>query len=69
MVALDSELTAAGLESRMLLQVHDELVFEAPEAEVERLRSVVVERMEGVASLRVPLVVEIGSGLNWRAAH
>jgi DNA polymerase-1 len=53
----------------MLLQVHDELVFEAPEPEVERLRALVVERMEGVASLRVPLVVDIGSGLDWRAAH
>jgi DNA polymerase-1 len=69
MVPLDSQLTADGFESRMLLQVHDELVFEAPESEVERLRAVVTERMEGVASLRVPLVVEIGSGLNWRAAH
>jgi len=69
MVALDGELTAGGFDSRMLLQVHDELVFEAPESEVERLCAVVVERMEGVASLRVPLVVEIGSGLNWRVAH
>jgi DNA polymerase-1 len=69
MVALDSELTASGFESRMLLQVHDELVFEAPESEVERLRTLVGERMEGVAALRVPLVVDIGSGLSWRAAH
>ncbi len=69
MVALDSELTAGDFESRMLLQVHDELVFEAPEAEVARLQTLVAERMEGVASLRVPLVVDIGSGLNWRAAH
>jgi DNA polymerase-1 len=69
MVALDPALEEGGFAARMLLQVHDELVFEAPESELERLRALVVDRMEGVAALRVPLVVDVGSGPNWRAAH
>jgi DNA polymerase-1 len=69
MVALDPALEEGGFAARMLLQVHDELVFEAPKAELERLQALVVERMEGVAALRVPLVVDVGSGPNWRAAH
>jgi DNA polymerase-1 len=53
----------------MILQVHDELVFEVPEACVQRVGSRVRELMEGVLSLRVPLVVDVGSGHNWRDAH
>ncbi len=55
----------ADLESAMLLQVHDELVIEAPEREVERARAVVRREMEGVTQLDVPLVVEIGVGDTW----
>jgi DNA polymerase-1 len=69
MVELDSALAAERLASQMILQVHDELVFEVPESEVEALRALVRERMEGVLSLRVPLVVDIGVGRNWREAH
>jgi DNA polymerase I len=50
----------------MTLQVHDELVFEVPKAEVETLKTLVREHMEGAHELRVPLVVEIGVGPNWR---
>ena len=49
----------------MTLQVHDELVFEAPEREVETLRSLVTEKMEGVCELKVPLKVDVGVGPNW----
>ncbi len=57
-----------GRETRMLLQVHDELVFEAPPAEVDEIRTMVKHEMEGVRKLDVPLVVDIGVGDNWRDA-
>jgi DNA polymerase-1 len=66
MIAIDRELRQRNLRSRMLLQVHDELVFEAPADEVEVLRELVKREMEQVHRLRVPLVVDIGVGLNWR---
>jgi DNA polymerase-1 len=68
MLAVHRELPAAGLEARILLQVHDELVIEAPAHEVERASAVVRREMEGAAELAVPLVVEIGVGDNWRDA-
>jgi DNA polymerase-1 len=68
MIRIDAELRAANMESKMILQVHDELVFEAPPAEVEPLRSMVKRLMEGVRELNVPLVVEVGEGDNWRDA-
>ena len=53
----------------MILQVHDELVFEVPGERAEALGRAVAERMESVLSLRVPLEVEVGQGANWREAH
>jgi DNA polymerase-1 len=53
----------------MLLQVHDELVFEVPEAEIEKARSLTRDVMEQVTQLDVPLVVETGVGQNWDEAH
>ena len=69
MVEIDAALEAGGFTARMILQVHDELVFEAPESELESLEAMVRERMEGVLPLRVPLVVDVGVGRNWREAH
>lgn len=69
MVQLPSALVDAGLGARMLLQVHDELIFEVPDVEVEKTREVVRATMEGAASLSVPLVVDIGQGANWDEAH
>ncbi len=69
MVRLPSALRAAGLSARMLLQVHDELLFEAPEAEAAALAGVAKRVMEGAASLSVPLVVETGVGHSWGDAH
>jgi DNA polymerase-1 len=66
MIRLDRELVARGLKSRMTLQVHDELVFEVPEQEVETMRTLVQEQMEHVEPLRVPLLAEVGVGHNWR---
>ena len=65
MIELDRRL-AGDFESRMILQVHDELLFEAPEQELPRLTKLVKEVMEGVHKLRVPLVVDTKAGPNWR---
>ncbi|WP_240756871.1 DNA polymerase I [Roseicella aquatilis] len=69
MVRVPGALKAAGLQARMLLQVHDELVFEVPEAEAEATGALVREVMEGVVALRVPLAVEVGTGRSWAEAH
>jgi DNA polymerase-1 len=69
MVKLPAALAAAGLKSRLLLQVHDELLFEAPEDEAERLSVLAREVMERAAVLAVPLVVETGRGRTWAEAH
>ncbi len=69
MVRLPKALRDAGLSARMLLQVHDELVLEVPEAEVEATAAIVRAIMEGVATLQVPLAVEVGTGRNWAEAH
>ena len=65
MLDLDRALTSEGLQSRMILQVHDELVLECPEDEVDRARPLVKRAMEEVATLRAPLVVDIKTGNSW----
>ncbi|MDR0587854.1 MAG: DNA polymerase I [Burkholderiales bacterium] len=69
MVATQQWLDQQKLLTRMLLQVHDELVFEVPEHELDRVRETLPSLMEGVAALSVPLVVNIGVGQNWDQAH
>jgi DNA polymerase-1 len=66
MIRIDEEIRKRGLKSRMTLQVHDELVFEVPEREVDAIKPLVREHMEEAHSLEVPLRVEIGVGPNWR---
>ena len=66
MIRIDQAIRERDLKSRMTLQVHDELVFEVPEAEVDIMRSLIREYMEKVHDLEVPLLVEIGVGSNWR---
>ena len=66
MIRIDAELSERGLASRMTLQVHDELVFEVPESEVEAVSRLVKDEMENAHPLSVPLLVEIGVGKNWR---
>ena len=66
MIGITRVLRERDMKSRMTLQVHDELVFEVPEAELEPMRSLVREYMEKVHELTVPLLVEIGIGPNWR---
>jgi len=69
MVAINQRLEQERLRTRMLLQVHDELLFEVPEKEVGQVRKLVREVMENVKTLRVPLRVDIGMGKNWAEAH
>ena len=69
MVDVQQALGDAGLRSRMILQVHDELVFDAPTGELEALEDLARTHMEGVYALEVPLVVDVGAGANWREAH
>ena len=66
MIAIDERLREKKLAARMILQVHDELLFEAPAKEKEALEKLVKQEMEGVYKLVVPLLVEIGTGPNWR---
>ena len=69
MINLDREIAQKKLNSRMILQVHDELVFECPSEEEEEMRALVKKEMEEVMPLKVPLVVDIGWGDNWNDAH
>ena len=69
MVRIPKALEARNLSARMLLQVHDELLFDVPEKEVDETASVVKDVMEGAANLSVPLTVDTGLGDNWDEAH
>ena len=69
MVRIQRRLAQEGLKARMVLQVHDELVFDVPQGELERVRELVRSEMEGALPLSVPLLVDIGVGANWREAH
>jgi DNA polymerase-1 len=73
MIRVPPALAQAGLKARMLLQVHDELLFEVPEAEVEATAALVKTVMEGATlpalELSVPLIADIGIGANWAEAH
>ena len=69
MVTIDRQLNQEQLQSRMLLQVHDELVFEVPDNELDQMKTLVQESMESVMELSVPLRVDVGVGSNWAEAH
>ncbi|WP_176045994.1 DNA polymerase I [Burkholderia sp. BCC1644] len=69
MIAVDDWLTRDKLASRMIMQVHDELVLEVPDEELSLVREKLPEMMCGVAKLKVPLVAEVGAGANWEEAH
>jgi len=69
MIAVRSWLDRERLSTKLIMQVHDELVLEAPEDELARVKARIPELMSGVAKLKVPLVVDVGSGQNWEKAH
>jgi DNA polymerase-1 len=69
MIAVQGWLNASGLQSKLIMQVHDELVLEVPESELAAVRVGLPQKMCGVAQLNVPLKAEVGVGANWEAAH
>ena len=69
MVNLHDELNKRKMRSRMILQVHDEFVFDAHREEVDELKVLVTEKMSGAVQFRVPLVVDMNTGANWLEAH
>ena len=69
MIAVQKLLDDEGRATKMIMQVHDELVFEVPEAELDWARAAVPLLMASVAALKVPLLAEVGVGPNWDQAH
>jgi DNA polymerase I len=69
MLAVQGALDAQGRRSAIVMQVHDELVLEVPDDEIDWARTEVPRLMAGVASLSVPLLAEVGVGPNWERAH
>ena len=69
MAMIEVDKSMAGMRSRMVLQIHDELVFDAVPEEIDELRQIVIDRMENVVKLSVPLTVECNYGKNWLEAH
>jgi DNA polymerase-1 len=69
MIAVQDWLEQHGKQTKMIMQVHDELVLEVPDAEFAEVRTRLPELMCGVARLKVPLIAEVGAGANWEVAH
>ena len=69
MIAVQQWLDNERLASRLLLQVHDELILEVPDGELAQVRSELPKRMTEFSRLRVPLLVDVGVGANWEQAH
>ena len=68
-MAFPDGIEASKIGTKMIMQVHDELVLEVPEGELPEVRKRLPELMCGVAALKVPLVAEVGAGANWEEAH
>ena len=69
MIQIDKKIYKENLQSRMILQVHDELVFDVPKEEKDVLSKIVKTEMENALNIEVPLVVDLGIGKNWLEAH
>ncbi len=69
MIAVQDWLERTGMRTKMVMQVHDELVLEVPDAELDQVREQLPQLMRGVATLKVPLIAEVGIGNNWEEAH
>ena len=69
MIAVQGWLERDNLAAKLIMQVHDELVLEVPEGELARVKDALPGLMSGVATLRAPLVIDIGVGKNWEEAH
>jgi DNA polymerase-1 len=69
MINLDNEIQNGKIDMRMIMQVHDELVFEINESQVDDAIKLITEKMENAAELSIPLIVDVGIGKNWDEAH
>ena len=69
MINIQKELFSKNMKSKMLLQIHDELVFEVPSEELTNLQKIVINKMENALPLSVPIVVDCGNGKSWYEAH
>jgi DNA polymerase-1 len=69
MVRVSRAMKDAGLKAKMVLQIHDELLFDVPLDEVEKVKEIAVREMSSALDLDVPLEVTVGAGVNWLAAH
>lgn len=69
MINIQKDIEAQGLEGKMIMQVHDELVFDVPEHEVGQFKEIIANRMKNAMKLNVPIEIEIGQGNNWLEAH
>jgi len=69
MIRIFNEMEAQNLKSRMILQVHDELVFDVAKNELEKLKPIVAQHMKNAIELKVPVVVDMNTGSNWLEAH
>ena len=69
MIKIHASLVEQRLGSRMILQVHDELIFEVPDSDIDMMQGLVKREMEGVMELSVPIKVDMGVGKNWDVAH
>jgi len=69
MIAVQQWIDNEQLQTKLIMQVHDELVLEVPESELELVKTMLPQLMQNVAKLDVPLLAEVGVGKNWEAAH
>ena len=69
MIKIDDELEKLKLKSKLILQVHDELIFDCPKGEVDIIKDMIKEKMQNAYQLNVPLKVDVGEGYNWLEAH
>ena len=69
MIKINEELKKHSLKSKLILQVHDELVFDVPLEEVDLIKKIIIDKMENAYKLKVPLTVDLGVGNNWLEAH
>lgn len=69
MINIQNDIREKGMEGKMIMQVHDELVFDVPEKEIEQFKELITTRMQNAITLQVPIEVEVGTGKNWLVAH
>ena len=69
MINIQNDITEKGLQGKMIMQVHDELVFDVPNQEIDVFKKIIENRMKNAIDLQVPIEIEIGQGKNWLEAH